>query len=398
MPIFSRMHGGPARLFRAICAAAPVVFLCLTQGVSHMAVAQEVSVKHVKVYYEPGRFGGWPANHGIWSWGDEILVGFSRGYYKDLGPDRHNIDRDKPEEHWLARSRDGGETWSLEHPAEKGFLIPQGEALHGTETPGRAIPKPIPCPGGIDFEHPNFAMTLRMSSVDAGFTRYYYSYDRGHTWRGPFLLPQFDTPGIAARTDYVVDGQDACSLFLTAAKSNRQEGRPLCARTGDGGKTWDFVGWIGPEPKGFGIMPATVRLGPDELYTVVRRREMRRRWLAAYRSMDNGATWTAEADPVESCGEGNPASLIKLRDGRLCLVYGYRAEPYSIRAKLSGDNGRTWSGDIVLRDDGAGRDIGYTRSVQRPDGKVVSVYYFHDAATGPERYIAAAIWEPPAAP
>ena len=63
-------------------------------------------LENVIVYKEAGRFGGWPANHGIWSWGDEILVGFSRGYYKDLG-DRHHIDREKPEEHLLARSLDG---------------------------------------------------------------------------------------------------------------------------------------------------------------------------------------------------------------------------------------------------------------------------------------------------
>src|SRR5688572_5647292 len=64
-------------------------------------------VGHVKVYAEPGRFGGWPANHGLWAWGDEILVGFSAGYFKDYGPDRHAIDRGRPEEHLLARSKDG---------------------------------------------------------------------------------------------------------------------------------------------------------------------------------------------------------------------------------------------------------------------------------------------------
>jgi hypothetical protein len=31
--------------------------------------------RHVMIYHEPGRFAGWPANHGIWSWGDEILSG-----------------------------------------------------------------------------------------------------------------------------------------------------------------------------------------------------------------------------------------------------------------------------------------------------------------------------------
>ena len=48
---------------------------------------------------EEGRFAGWPANHGIWSWGNEILVGFSAGYHRDLGPNLHNIDRNRPEEH-----------------------------------------------------------------------------------------------------------------------------------------------------------------------------------------------------------------------------------------------------------------------------------------------------------
>jgi len=80
------------------------------------------ATRHVKVYFERGRFGGWPANHGIWIWGDEILVGFSKGYYKDLG-DRHHIDREKPEAHMLARSLDGGETWVVEDPGAKGYLI-----------------------------------------------------------------------------------------------------------------------------------------------------------------------------------------------------------------------------------------------------------------------------------
>ncbi len=69
-------------------------------------------------------------------------------------------------------------------------------------------------------------------------------------------------------------------------------------------------------------------------------------------------------------------------------------QPLRIAAKLSRDNGQTWSDEIVLRDDGADRDIGYVRSLQRPDGKVICTYYIDEPATGPERYIAATIWDP----
>jgi len=336
--------------------------------------------KHVMVYFEPGRFGGWPANHGIWSWGNEILVGFTRGYYKDMGDDDHHIDLEKPQIDVLARSLDGGETWSVEEPIDLRPPVPQHEAAD--------------CPGNIDFTHRDFALTVRMADIDVGPSFFHYSYDRGRTWSGPLKLPQFDTPGIAARTDYLVNGKHDCMLFLTAAKTDRREGRPLCVRTRDGGKTWAFVSWIGPEPKGYAIMPASARLSDSHLLVIVRCRESEHAWLSTYLSQDNGQSWEYLNDPVPDLAEGNPAALVKLRDGRLGLTYGVRAAPFRICAKLSGDAGRTWTDEIVLRDDGATRDLGYTRNVQRPDGKVVTVYYFNDPTTGPERYIAATIWHP----
>ena len=58
--------------------------------------------------------------------------------------------------------------------------------------------------------------------------------------------------------------------------------------------------------------------------------------------------------------------MLRLKDGRVCLTYGYRRPPYGMRACLSADGGRTWGKQIVLRDDGGGRDVGYPRSVQTP--------------------------------
>jgi hypothetical protein len=74
------------------------------------------------------------------------------------------------------------------------------------------------------------------------------------------------------------------------------------------------------------------------------------------------------------------------------VTFGYRAEPFSIRARVSGDEGKSWSEDIILRSDAVDWDLGYTRTVQRPDGKLVTVYYYNDASS-PERYIGATVWE-----
>ncbi len=352
-----------------------------------------VEVEHVIVYREPGRFGGWPANHGMWCWGNEMLVGFGAGYFKDLGPDRHAIDHDKPEQHLLARSLDGGQTWKIENPAEQGALIPRGRALHGIAPPGQ-IEKPwTDCPGGIDFTHPDFAMTLRMTETNVGPSRFYYSTDRGHRWQGPFGFPSLGLKGIAARTDYVVNAKHDCLVFLTAAKTNGHEGRPFCARTIDGGKTWSFVSYIADEPPGYSIMPSTVRLADHGLLSAVRVRDGDRSWIEAYFSPDDGEHWQLRNKPAPDTGEGNPAAMLKLADGWICITYGVRAKPFGMRARLSRDEGRTWGKEIVLRGDGGGRDLGYPRSVQRADGKVVTVYYFNDDPLK-TRYIVATIWNP----
>ena len=195
------------------------------------------------------------------------------------------------------------------------------------------------------------------------------------------------------RTDFIVDGPRGCLVFLTATKADGTEGRPFSARTSDGGLTWQFLAFIGPEPHGYAVMPSTVRMSSTDLVTTVRLRDFPRRWIDAYVSHDDGRSWSYLATPAPDTGQGNPPALVRLADGRLCLTYGYRALPYAIHGRLSSDRGKTWTNPIVLRDNGGSQDIGYPRSVVRPDGKVVTVYAFHDRASS-VRDIEAAIWEP----
>ena len=75
--------------------------------------------------------------------------------------------------------------------------------------------------------------------------------------------------------------------------------------------------------------------------------------------------------------------------------YGYRREPYGIRASFSYDQGRTWdiAHEVVLRTDGGGRDLGYPSSVELPDGSILSAYYFHTESDTTRR-IEATKWQP----
>ena len=64
-------------------------------------------MEQVTVYREEGRYAGWPANYGIWSWGDEIVLGFTLGFIDPEGG-FHARDRSRPFVGMQARSTDGG--------------------------------------------------------------------------------------------------------------------------------------------------------------------------------------------------------------------------------------------------------------------------------------------------
>lgn len=360
-------------------------------------------MQHSIVYRQAGRFAGWPANYGIWHWGDEIVLGYSVGH---INPDGgfHARDKTRPFINMQSRSLDGGLTWRDE---EFSGNRPDGRGLSADEHMNEnlkiaSLPdldshlQQVTTP--IDFQHPHFALMCARTGLENGARSFfYYSLDKCNTWYGPFALPDFGQTGIMARTDYIIEDKHTLLMFLTANKADGQEGKIICVQTTDGGITWELVSEVGGEPTGeneFAIMSASLKLPDGRILCSIRCRNAGAPdSIDLYQSDDNAQTWERIARPVTFGYHSNPPTLNRLSDGRLVMAYGNRLEPYSMEAKISSDDGQTWSDPIILRAGAGNHDLGYPRTVVVDDETIVTTYYINDDPTA-ERYIEASIWKP----
>jgi hypothetical protein len=57
------------------------------------------------------------------------------------------------------------------------------------------------------------------------------------------------------------------------------------------------------------------------------------------------------------------------------MSYGHRRAPLGNQARLSSDNGQTWSEPMVIHGDAASGDLGYPSTVETSPGKFVTVWY-----------------------
>jgi hypothetical protein len=373
----------------------PVALILATVG-SSAQVAEHPGVKHIKVYYEKDKFAGWPANWGMWNWGNEILVGYSKADHKDTTG--HNYNRSTSISQY-SRSLDGGLTWKIEDAFAAGIT----ESTWEHKVPGTSV-APMPLKEKINFKHPDFALTFRMRHEIEGGTSFFYSYNRGKNWKGPYDL-QVDFGGrkilgIVSRSDYIIEGKNEMTAFMTVGfrEVDKTWREVACVKSTDGGITWKHQSWIGPERIN-SIMPSSLRLGKNKLLTIIRRTKPPE--MSSFVSEDNGKTWTQREDPVKVDANGHPPALLKLKDGRLCFVYGIRnektmADGIGMYVVFSNDDGETWGKPTLLRGkDGGTWDIGYPRALQLPDGKVITTYYYNNTGIGDKfRYIAATIFDP----
>ena len=397
--------------------------------------AQSVSVKetnyqrvenaeHIVVFYEEGKFLGWPANNGAWSAdGVNMLVGFTHGDY-ELNKNDHNIGGNQVS--WLARSTDMGQTWKGYDPVDYVGDFGREPELQTLENP-------------IDFSHPKFAMRVVGTAYHGANDErghFFYSYDAGKSWSGPYRFgldnirewPELkstsfpDQTELTPRTDYLVEGKDECLVFISVRpKDQFGTDRLFCMRTFDGGRTFKFVDWVvppydekkvdlsvkiklgeddvqNPHPDQCrAVMSQTIRLENGKLICAMRRRYEGHNWVDAYVSEDGGNSWTFLSEVGDAgAGNGNPPALNITDKGRLVAIFGNRKEPGTMMAVYSDDEGISWREPKILRD-GYGSfdmetiDLGYPRLLKRKDGKMVALYYW--STKDCLHHIAATIWD-----
>lgn len=156
---------------------------------------------------------------------------------------------------------------------------------------------------------------------------------------------------------------------------DRPFGIVSCAESRDG-LHWDVLGEV-PLPEnvtnGQFHEPHVIELNDGALLCLIRY-HYPNGGLGIYKSVsrDGGRTWST---PEDMDIHGSPPHLLRHSSGAIVLTYGWRHAPYGQRARISRDDGATWSDEIILRDDGPDGDLGYPCSVELPDGNILTVYY-----------------------
>jgi photosystem II stability/assembly factor-like uncharacterized protein len=287
----------------------------------------------------------------------------------------------------MLRSRDGGKTWGerqviaaikdLDEREGCGIQLRDGtivvgvffNGLYGPD--GRYQRGVVKAPG-----HDNLgAYTIS-------------SQDNGRTWSKPCFIDIKGMPfkgGLEGPTDAPIEMPDG--TILMGVIGYRLDGDPknvgsVLLRSADKGKGWQYVSTIASDPGGkMGgfVEPGLVRTKTGRLVAGLRTPGADNAIFMTH-SDDGGKTWA----PVRKTElHGHPVDLVQLSDGRLMATYGIRPPqhdtPGGIRACFSRDDGETWNprSEIQLRNDFINWDVGYPESVEMPDGRVLTVYYYN---------------------
>ncbi len=202
------------------------------------------------------------------------------------------------------------------------------------------------------------------------------SEDYGMTWSAPIRVP-VSAPHGPTRC------ADGSLLYLGKemyhpTQKIQAEGNICAYRSLDGGYTWSQLSTLSI-PEGMSNAnfhePHVIELPNGDLFGAIRvegEHLSPRQTIYTTRSHDGGKTWS----PMQETGlVGLPPHLMLHSSGALICAFGKRIAPYSQRAAVSYDMGKTWQDEYILDDRQTHPDFGYPSSVELSDGRILTIYY-----------------------
>jgi len=194
------------------------------------------------------------------------------------------------------------------------------------------------------------------------------STDGGLNWSAPYRVPLNSPHGPVA----LADGR----ILYAGKKLWDPGGKVGVADSSDDGKTWRWLSDIpvrsGDSGENYHELHAIQAKNGTILVQIRNHNKLNQGETLQCESTDGGKSWTL---PHPIGVWGLPSQLLRLRDGRLLMSYGYRRVPFGNQARLSEDNGKTWSEAMTISDDGATGDLGYPSSVELAGGGLLTLWY-----------------------
>jgi hypothetical protein len=347
---------------------------------------------HAIVYRRDDEFASHPYTSGFWETAAGHLIANFATRKVNYGGDPNNLahtnlGRNPGGRGVTVRSEDRGRTWKeMESANDRGARQAPAPADRQFDSLAEL--------GPIDFTNKDVLIANSGGFTPTSRASVRVSKDAGRTWSRSFLLPLDGLQALGAMNSSMVRPDGRVLLFMFEVSKDGWNRHPLVYRSTDDGTTFHFMSFITPKddpfaagtgnwtdlPFAFGghrwFYPRGYMLPNGRILCVLRsqRDPTSVMWTEVYKSDDGGQTWGFLSRVNDF---GAPGSLVRMDDGRLVMVYGYRVPPFGVRAAVSEDEGLTWGPEMIVRDDGGSWDLGYPNAWNAGPGKVGVLYYIN---------------------
>lgn len=215
--------------------------------------------------------------------------------------------------------------------------------------------------------------------------------DHGKTWRhGEVIRPQGYVPGSAVRGNIVELPDGTLLLPFYGAREIGALASCGAMRSRDRGESWETCAAIAQHPEINFLEPTLFRTKKGRIFALMRTQSdymapgvnFEDTYLNLHIAVsDDDGNSFGPVREISSISGSNPFHVLQLRSGNTFVNYGYRLQPYGIRAKLcDGElDDLEAAPEFVVCDDAPNGDLGYTHSVQLKDDTILLAYYISGA-------------------